>query len=89
MSNSLRTGADLEGGGGRTPFPSGIRPPADPKGPPFDTFSENVYQFESINVQQLVAQSNHHIKGPHFETSSNFLKTFEKKTGKVLKIERI
>ena len=34
-------GADLGGGGavGRTPF-SGIRPPADPKGPPFDTFSE-------------------------------------------------
>ena len=28
------------GGGGRTPPPSGIRPPADPKGPPFDTFSE-------------------------------------------------
>ena len=27
-------------GGGRTPPPSGIRPPADPKGPPFDTFSE-------------------------------------------------
>ena len=28
------------GAGGRTPPPSGIRPPADPKGPPFDTFSE-------------------------------------------------
>ena len=28
------------GGGGRTPPSSGIRPPADPKGPPFDTFSE-------------------------------------------------
>ena len=33
------------GGGGRLlplppPPPSGIRPPADPKGPPFDTFSE-------------------------------------------------
>ena len=26
--------------GGRPPPPSGIRPPADPKGPPFDTFSE-------------------------------------------------
>ena len=33
------TEADL-GGGGRPPPPSGIRPPADPKGPPFDTFSE-------------------------------------------------
>ena len=36
-------GADLGeagGGGGRTPPSSGIRPPADPKGPPFDTFSE-------------------------------------------------
>ena len=31
----------FRGGGGRTPPPpSGIRPPADPKGPPFDTFSE-------------------------------------------------
>ena len=29
------TGADV-GGGGR--LPSGIRPPADPKGPPFGTF---------------------------------------------------
>ena len=29
----------FRGGGGRPP-PSGIRPPADPKGPPFDTFSE-------------------------------------------------
>ena len=32
------------GGGGRPPSPppppSGIRPPADPKGPPFDTFSQ-------------------------------------------------
>ena len=36
-----KSGADL--GGGRTPPPpppSGSRPPADPKGPPFDTFSE-------------------------------------------------
>ena len=41
----MYTGADLGGGGGAGgggghPFPSGIRPPADPKGPPFDTFSE-------------------------------------------------
>ena len=37
------SGADLgegRGGGGGRPFLSGIRPPADPKGPPFDTFSE-------------------------------------------------
>ena len=35
----VQSGADLGGaGGGR--FRSGIRPPADPKGPPFDTFSE-------------------------------------------------
>ena len=36
---SSELGADLGGGGGGRP-PSGIRPPADPKGPPFDTFSE-------------------------------------------------
>ena len=34
-------GADLGvGAGGGRPPPSGIRSPADPKGPPFDTFSE-------------------------------------------------
>ena len=35
-----RSGADLGGGGADASSPSGIRPPADPKGPPFDTFSE-------------------------------------------------
>ena len=36
-----QAGADLGGawGGADAPF-SGIRPPADPKGPPFDIFSE-------------------------------------------------
>ena len=39
--NMPRPGADLGGGrGGGRPPPSGIPPPADPKGPPFDTFSE-------------------------------------------------
>ena len=41
------TGVDLGGGAGRRknppPPPSGIRPPADPKGPPFDTFSEILF----------------------------------------------
>ena len=36
---TMPSGADLGGGGGVRPS-SGIRPPADPKGPPFDTFSE-------------------------------------------------
>ena len=36
----MDAGADLGGGGGGGRPPSGIRPPADPKGPPFDTFSE-------------------------------------------------
>ena len=36
----MSSGADLGGGGGADAPPSGIRPPADPKGPPFDTFSE-------------------------------------------------
>ena len=35
-----RAGVDLAAGGGGRPLPSGIRTPADPKGPPFDTFSE-------------------------------------------------
>ena len=37
LVESLRTGADL--GGGDAPF-SGIRPPADPNGPPFELFSD-------------------------------------------------
>ena len=36
-----RSRGGLRGGGRRLPLPpSGIRPPADPKGPPFDTFLE-------------------------------------------------
>ena len=37
---SFRGGFRGGGGGGADAPPSGIRPPADPKGPPFDTFSE-------------------------------------------------
>ena len=40
---SYQKGRIWGGGGGGVwtpPFPSGIRPPADPKGRPFDTFSE-------------------------------------------------
>ena len=33
----IYTVADLMGSGGSDDPPSGIRPPADPKGPPFDT----------------------------------------------------
>ena len=36
----FRGGGGGGGGGADAPSPSGIRPPADPKGPPFDTFSE-------------------------------------------------
>ena len=43
-SISIKSGVDLGGGGAGSadvpPPPSGIRLPADPKGPPFDTFSE-------------------------------------------------
>ena len=39
-SSYLKPGADLGGEGRAPPPPSGIRPPADPKGPPFNTFSE-------------------------------------------------
>ena len=49
MKTALKVAMDIHrggfrgggrGGGGRTPPSSGIRPPANPKGPPFDTFSE-------------------------------------------------
>ena len=35
------SGADLGGGGGR-PLPSGIRPPADPRGPPLYYFEKSI-----------------------------------------------
>ena len=38
--HSHQTRGGFRGGGRTPPSPSGIRPPADPKGPPFDTFSE-------------------------------------------------
>ena len=36
--NILNPGADLGGTGADAPPPSGIRTPANPKGPPFGTF---------------------------------------------------
>ena len=36
----IRGGFRGKGAGGLDASSSGIRPPADPKGPPFDTFSE-------------------------------------------------
>ena len=39
IRKALESGADLGGGvGADAPSPSGIRPPADPKGPHFGTF---------------------------------------------------
>ena len=38
--NSSDTGAEIGGGRGVAYPPSWIRPPVDPKGPPFDNFSE-------------------------------------------------
>ena len=38
---SSRARGGFRGGGADAPSPSGIRPPADPKGPPFDIFSGN------------------------------------------------
>ena len=40
MKTYCWSGADLSGGGGVADALPRIRPPADPKGPPFDTFSE-------------------------------------------------
>ena len=44
MQTVQQPGVDIGGGGGRgcraDAFLLGIRPHADPKGPPFDTFSE-------------------------------------------------
>ena len=40
LLKAVNLGVDLGGAGGSdAPSPSGIRPPANPKGPPFDTFS--------------------------------------------------
>ena len=40
ISFSVLIRGGFRGGGGADAPPSGIRPPPDPKGPPFDTFSE-------------------------------------------------
>ena len=41
----FKPGADLGGGGGGAdaPPPSGIRPPADPKGPPLVLFKKSIF----------------------------------------------
>ena len=43
------SGADLRGGGGEgTPLPSGIQPPADPKGPPFVLFWDTHFWWRTL-----------------------------------------
>ena len=42
MDKSTQPGADL-GGGGDAPSPSGIRPPADPKGSPLVLFKKSIF----------------------------------------------
>ena len=44
----LLSGADLGRGGEASPPPSGIRPPADPKGPPFDTFKKYSFGWPTL-----------------------------------------
>ena len=47
LENPLQPGADVGGAerGAANASPSGIRPPADPKGTPLNYFGANVYLF--------------------------------------------
>ena len=70
----------MEGGGGgygggrwRTP-PSGIRPPADPRGPPFDTFSEIHFcpTDPKIFLKAPLAPINTNVEGERAPKKCNF-----------------
>ena len=78
---TMPSGADLRGGGAYAPS-SGIRPPADPKGPPFDTFSEIHFCRPTLKFFQrrlwrqyiLTLRGSARQKKPDF-----FVKIFQKK----------
>ena len=76
----LEAGADLGGGGGCSP-PSGIRPPADPKGPPFDTFSE-IYFWPTDPKIFLKAPIYTNFEGERAPKKRDFLSKFFKKCPK-------
>ena len=48
MLKWFRIRGGFRGGGGRTPFPSGIRHPADPKGPPLVLFKKSTFKKSTI-----------------------------------------
>ena len=83
MVSVLLPGADLGGGGrgfGRPPPPSGIRPPADPKGSPFDTFSEiRFFADPKIFVKAPLAPISTNFEGERAPKKRNFfVKIFQK-----------
>ena len=66
------------------PPPSGIRPPADPKGPPFDTFSEIHFwpTDPKIFLKAPSAPIYTNFEGERAPKSAIFLSTFFKKCPK-------
>ena len=75
----LKSGADLGGGGAP---PSGIRPPADPKGPPFDTFSEIHFWPTDPKIFRLWRQYILTLRGSARQKKRVFLSKFFKKCPK-------
>ena len=71
-------------GGGRgflCPSPSGIRPPADPKGPPFDTFSEIHFWLTDpkIFLKAPLAPIYTNFEGERAPKKRNFSKSAQKR----------
>ena len=85
MQKATKVGADLEGGGGEwTPPSSAIRPPADPKIPPFDTFSEIHFwpTDPKVFLKAPLAPIYTTFEGERAPKKGNFLSKFFKKCPK-------
>ena len=82
--NLPRRGGFRGGAGGADAFSSGIRPPADPKGPPFDTFSEIPFwpTDPKIFLKAPSAPIYTNFEGERAPKNAIFLSTFFKKCPK-------
>ena len=87
ITYSLWPGADLGGGGADAPPPSsGILPPADSKGLPFDTFSEIHFwpTDPKIFLKAHLAPIYTNFEGERAPKNAIFLSTFFKKCPKTV-----
>ena len=68
------------GGGGRTPSSSGIRPPADPKGPPLILFQKSIFGRPTLKffLRRLRRQYILTLRGSARQKTHFFVKIFQK-----------